>query len=175
MSDQQWPLWNVILTINVIQTIWLKLMNLLCLFLSIKCTFQFCLVMKKIHKVTLLSAFFSPSNPCFNVATLALGSRPRHRGYKVAGEEEGNPGVKARAIQRCGPRGSPRVTSHTPGSARKCKGVWGNEHSHSQGNSHFGKGSPRGLPKLQRAIRGVKTQWHVALFISMEISWNVDV
>jgi len=47
------------------------------------------------------------------------------------GQEEGSPGVKAKALQECGPRGSPRVkargspgvTSHTPGSVRKCEGV----------------------------------------------------
>jgi hypothetical protein len=48
--------------------------------------------------------------------------------------------------------------------------VWGNEPSHSQGNSHFGRWSPGGLPKLQRAIWGVKTQWLVAFFISLESS-----
>jgi len=43
----------------------------------------------------------------------------------------GSPGVKAKALQGCGPRGSPGVkarrspgvTSHTPGSVRKCEGV----------------------------------------------------
>jgi hypothetical protein len=59
--------------------------------------------------------------------------------------------------------------------SRECKKVWGSEPSHSQGNSHFGKCSPGGLPKLQRAIWGVKIQWIVAFFISLEISWNVDV
>jgi len=39
------------------------------------------------------------------VATLTLGSRPRQRW-----------------LQGCGPKGSPGVTSHTPGSARKCEG-----------------------------------------------------
>ncbi len=57
------------------------------------------------------------------VATLALGSRPRRRGCKVAGQKEGNPGVKAKALQGCGPRGSRGITSHTPGSVRKCEGV----------------------------------------------------
>jgi len=66
-----------------------------------------------------------------SVATLALGSRPRLRGCKVAGQEEGSPGIKAKALQECGPRGSPGakargspgVTSHTPGSVRMCEGV----------------------------------------------------
>jgi hypothetical protein len=40
------------------------------------------------------------------VATLALGSRPRQKG-----------------LQGCGPEGSLRVTSETPGSARECEGV----------------------------------------------------
>jgi hypothetical protein len=49
----------------------------------------------------------------------------------VAGQEEGSPGVKAKALQECGPRGSPGVkakkspgvTSHTPGIVKKCEGV----------------------------------------------------
>jgi len=60
-----------------------------------------------------------------SVATLALGSRPRQRGCKVAGQEEGSPGVNAKALQGCRPRGSRGVTSHTPDSVRKCKKVWG--------------------------------------------------
>ncbi len=59
----------------------------------------------------------------------ARESRQRH--CKVAGQEEGSPGVKAKALQECEPRGSPRVkargspgiTSHTPMSVRKCEGV----------------------------------------------------
>jgi hypothetical protein len=60
---------------------------------------------------------------CSNVGTLALGSRPRQRGCKVVGQEEGNPRVKAKALQGCRPRGSRKVTSHTPGSVRKCEGM----------------------------------------------------
>jgi len=52
------------------------------------------------------------------VATLALGSRPKQRGCKVAGQEEGSPGVKAKALQGCGPRGSRGVT---PTYSRECK------------------------------------------------------
>jgi len=59
----------------------------------------------------------------YSVATLALGSRLRQRGCKVADQEEGSPGVKAKALQGCGPRGSRGVTSHTPGSVKKCEGV----------------------------------------------------
>ncbi len=40
------------------------------------------------------------------VATLALGSRPRQKG-----------------LQGCGPKGSPGVTSGTPGSVGKCEGM----------------------------------------------------
>jgi len=57
------------------------------------------------------------------VTTLALGSRPRQRGCKVAGQREGSPGVKAKALQGCGPRGSREVTSHIPGSVRECEEV----------------------------------------------------
>jgi hypothetical protein len=41
-----------------------------------------------------------------NVATLALGLRPRQKG-----------------LQGRRPRGSPGITSHTPESVRKCEGV----------------------------------------------------
>jgi hypothetical protein len=100
-----------------------------------------------------------------SVATLALGSRPRQgvarlqakrkearesrqRHGKVASQEDGSLGAKAKALEGCGPKGSPGVTTHS----REFKEVQGSEHSHSQGNSHFGRGSPSGLPKLQRAI-----------------------
>jgi len=55
------------------------------------------------------------------------------------GQERGSPGVKVKALQGCGPKGSPGVkarespgtkarrssgvTSHTPGNVRKCEGV----------------------------------------------------
>jgi len=53
--------------------------------------------------------------------------------------------------------------------------MWGNEPSHSQGNSHFGRWTPGGLSKFHRAILGVKTQWLVAFFISLERFWNINV
>jgi hypothetical protein len=103
-----------------------------------------------------------------------LGSQPRLRGLQGCGPR-GSPGVKARGSPGVEARRSPGVTSHTPGSVRKCEGVWGNEPSHSQGNSHFGRWSLGGLPKLQRAIARVKPQCLVAFFITLESSWNVDV
>jgi len=57
------------------------------------------------------------------VATLALDSQPRQKGCKVVGQEEGSLGIKVKALQGCGPRGSRGVTSHTPGNVRKCEGV----------------------------------------------------
>jgi len=39
------------------------------------------------------------------------------------GCDKGSPGVKAKALQGCGPRKNSRVTSQTPGSVRKCEGV----------------------------------------------------
>jgi hypothetical protein len=39
----------------------------------------------------------------------------RNPGFRLA--------TKAKGLQECGPRGSPGVTSHTPGSVRKCEGV----------------------------------------------------
>jgi len=40
--------------------------------------------------------------------------------------------AKAKGLQGCGPRGSPGVTSHTPGSVRKCEGM----------NAHTPKATP---------------------------------
>ncbi len=79
-------------------------------------------------------------NPSFGLVTKA-------KGLQGCGPR-GSPRVKAKRSQRCGLRGSPRVTSHTPGNVRKCEGMWGSEDSHSQGNSHFGRWSPDGLSKL---------------------------
>jgi len=100
------------------------------------------------------------------VATLALGSRPRQRELQGCGPK-GSPGTKAKGSPGVKARGSPGITSHTPRSVRKCEGV--NPHT-PKANSHFGRWSPGRLPKLQRAIAGVKPQWIVAFFISLESS-----
>jgi len=55
--------------------------------------------------------------------TLALGSRPKQRAYKGAGQEERSPRAKARGSLGVKARKSPGVTSHTPKSVRKCEGV----------------------------------------------------
>jgi len=44
---------------------------------------------------------------------------------------KGSPWVKAKGSPRIKARGSLGVTSHIPGSVRKCEGVWGGEPSHS--------------------------------------------
>jgi hypothetical protein len=59
--------------------------------------------------------------------------------------------------------------------SHECKRVLGNEHSHSQVNSHFGSWSPNGLLNLQKAIARVKTHWIEKFFILLEIYWNVNV
>jgi len=103
----------------------------------------------------------------FNVVTLTLGLATKVKGLQGC-EPRGSPRVKAKALQGCGPKGSRGVTSHTPVSVRKCEGVWGSEHSHSQNNSHFGRCNHGGLSKLQRAIAGVKPQCLVTFFISLK-------
>jgi hypothetical protein len=67
-----------------------------------------------------------------NVATLALGSRPRQgvarlqtkrkeaqeskqRHGKVASQKEGSPGAEAKALEGCRPRESLGVTTHSQG------------------------------------------------------------
>ncbi len=55
------------------------------------------------------------------VATLALGSRPRQgvvrlresRGKKPGSQKEGSSGVKAKALEGCGPRGNPGVNTYS--------------------------------------------------------------
>jgi hypothetical protein len=51
----------------------------------------------------------------WNVATLALGSRPRQGVARKAGsQKEGSPGAKANALEGCGPRGrSPGVITYS--------------------------------------------------------------
>jgi len=94
----------------------------------------------------------------FGVATLALGSRPRQRACKGVSQK----GAWESRQRHCKGVGQEEVwESHhkLPGvleSVREYEGM--NEPSHSQGNSHFGKWSPSGFPKLQRAIVGVKPQ-----------------
>jgi len=80
--------------------------------------------------------------------------------------------TKAKGVVRVRAKRKPK--SHIRDSW-ECRRMWGSGPSHSQGNSHFGRGSPGGLPKLQRPIWRVKTQWLVAFFISLESSWNVNV
>ncbi len=96
-----------------------------------------------------------------SVATLAFGLRLRQGGWEVAGLEV-----------------DPRVTSHAPGSAKSAKSVreWTlTLPSELPCWELVRVGVPKGLPKLQRAFWGVKTPWLVALLISMESSWSVDV
>jgi hypothetical protein len=47
--------------------------------------------------------------------------------------------------------------------------------SHTPREFHFGSWSSGGVPNLQRAIGGVKTQWLEKFFISMENSWNLNI
>ncbi len=75
-----------------------------------------------------------------SVATLALGSRPRQGGCKVAGQV-----------------GDPGALHMLPGVQR----MWGNEPSHSQVNSHVGSWSPERTPESsERDCRGqISSPW----------------
>jgi hypothetical protein len=81
-----------------------------------------------------------------NVATLALGSRPRKGPARTRAKKEA-------------------------GFVGKCE----NEHSHSQMSFHFGSWSPGGLSNLQNVITGVKTHCIEEFFISLESYWNINV
>jgi hypothetical protein len=58
------------------------------------------------------------------------------------------------------------------GNEGKCEGM--NPHT-PKGTSTLGIWSLNGFLNLQRAIAKVKTQWIEELFISLKISWNLDV
>jgi hypothetical protein len=93
------------------------------------------------------------------VATLALGSRPRQKACKVASQEEGSPGVKAKALQGCGTRGSQGVTSHIPRSVRKCEGV--NPHT-PKATPTLGDGVQVDSQNFRERLQGSKPNglWH---------------
>jgi len=79
------------------------------------------------------------------VAILALGSRPRQRELQGCGLK-GSPGVKPKGSPGAKAKGSSGVTSHTPGSVRKCEGV----------NLHTPKATPTlgdGVPVDSRNFR----------------------
>jgi hypothetical protein len=92
-------------------------------------------------------------NPSFGLATKAKGLQgcgPRGSPRvkaKKKPENQGKEAARVRAKKNPKTRKSLGVTSHTPKSVRKCEGVWGSEPSHSQDNSHFGRWSPWRAPK----------------------------
>jgi len=61
--------------------------------------------------------------------------------------------TKAKGLQGCGPRGSPRVTPHALGNAKECEGM-----NTLPKEFNFGSWNLGGLLNFQRAISGVKTQ-----------------
>ncbi len=74
-------------------------------------------------------------NPSFGLATKARGCKVVGVKRKEARELKGRkPGSKGKGIGRV-------RAKRKPGSHHILPGVWGSEHSHSQGNSHFGRGS----------------------------------
>jgi len=120
------------------------------------------------------------------VATLALGSRPRQRGCKVAGQQEEAQESRQRQCKGAGQeeaRESHQILPGVQGSVRECEGV--NTHTPKAAPTlregvpldsrnwlpklspgglpkwspdGLPKWSPSGLPKLQRPIWGVKSQ-----------------
>ncbi len=78
---------------------------------------------------------------------------------------------QSKGLQGCEPKGKSGITQHTPRSVRRCEGM----NPHTPREFHFESWSPGGLPNLQRAIAGVKTQWFEEVFISLEISWKLDI
>jgi hypothetical protein len=64
--------------------------------------------------------------------------------------------TKAKGLQGCRSRRSPRITSHTLGSVRKCEGVWGSEPSHSQATPTLGNGVPVDFQNFKERFQGSK-------------------
>jgi hypothetical protein len=89
-----------------------------------------------------------------HVVTLGLGLRPRQGLVRLQAKKEA-------WESRC--------------MLWECRKVRGNEPSHFKGNFHFGSLSPSEFLNFQRAIAGVKTQWIKELFISLKISWDLNV
>jgi len=69
------------------------------------------------------------------------------------GQKEGSLGVKAKALQGCGSRGSREITSHTPGSVRKCEGV--NTHT-PKATPTLGDGVPVDFRNFKEQLQGSK-------------------
>jgi hypothetical protein len=83
--------------------------------------------------------------------------------------------TKARGLRGCGLKSRPESHITCSRECKECEGV--NPHT-PKWTPTLGVGeswSPKGTPELQREIWGVKSQWLVALFISMKSSWSVDV
>jgi hypothetical protein len=72
---------------------------------------------------------------------------------------------KAKGLQGCGPRGSPGVTSHTLGNVGKCVRV--NLHT-PKATPTLGNGVPVDSQNFRERFEGVKTQWLMVFFISLE-------
>jgi hypothetical protein len=60
---------------------------------------------------------------------------------------------EAKGLQGCGPKGSPGVTSHTPGSVRKCEGV--NPHT-PKATPTLGDGVPVDFRNFKERFQGSK-------------------
>jgi len=61
--------------------------------------------------------------------------------------------TKAKGLQECGPRGSMGITSHTPGSVRKCEGV--NPHT-PKATPTLGDGVPVDSQNFKKRFQGSK-------------------
>jgi hypothetical protein len=93
--------------------------------------------------------------------------------FSFSGRECRNPSLGFdKGWKVVGQVGDPGVTSHAPGSV---KSVRESTLTLLSELSWWEFGVPSGLSKFQRVISRVKIQWLVALSISLQSSWNVDV
>jgi hypothetical protein len=105
-----------------------------CLLVCVQSMFVFCeeYLPKHVNLLLVLVLIYV----FYHVVTLTLGLWPKQRG-----------------LQGCRPKGSLGVTTTC---SWKCRKVWGNESSHSQGNSHFGKWNPVAFWIFRRRLQGSK-------------------
>jgi len=75
-------------------------------------------------------------------------------------------------LQGYRPRGKPKSHATCSWECRRCEGM--NPHI-PKGASTLGVGVPVDSQIFRKRFVGVKTQWIQELFISLEISWNINV
>jgi hypothetical protein len=120
-----------------------------------------------LFKPSIFSFDLKCRNPSFGLATKA-------RGCKVTSQKEGSSRAKAKALEGCGSRGSPGVTTHS----REFKEVRRSVREWTltlPRQLPFWEKESQWTPESSEGKLKAKSQWIVALLVPLESSWNVDV